>query len=192
MINPIEILIFIIGSSFGAVIVYLLLSKKIKQYKQLSLTDQLTGLHNDRAFNGRFEFEINRCKRYHLPLSILLIDVDNFKTINSNFGYKIGDKVLQEITNRIKPELRNTDLFFRYKLGDELIIMALNTNKRGANELSIRIKNKINYSFFSIDNKNKKVTISIGVSEFDLSNPKKDIEKEAEKNLKEDKKNKNE
>ena len=174
------IISFLIGAGF----LYVLQSAKIKRYKKQSLTDELTGLYNAREFKNRFRVELERSKRYQLPFSILLIDVDKFKTINDTYGYKTGDNLLRALAAKIQSQLRTSDILFRYKMGDELMIMAMNTNKYGAQKLASRIKESIQTHHFI---KKQKITVSIGISEFKASSPKKDMEQEAEQNLKTDK-----
>ena len=174
----------IIGFVFGTSLIYTLLSVKIKKYKNQSLTDELTGLYNSREFDNRFKAELERAKRYKIAFSILLVDIDKFKNINDIYGYKMADKILQELAMQIQIQLRVSDVLFRYKMGDEFMIMALNTDKLGAERLAYRIKNKIeNYNFVQ----ENKISISVGISEFDVANPDNDMEKEAEQNLKADK-----
>lgn len=179
----------IVGVFIGGGLVYIFLSTIIKKHKKRSLTDELTGLYNAREFKVRLSAEIARSKRHNLPFSILLIDIDKFKRINDSYGYKTGDKVLCDLVNKIQSQLRASDLLFRYKLGDEFIIMALNTDKNGAETLSKRLKEIIKKHDFLIGKQQTKqnFTISIGISDFDFSNPKKDMEKEAEKGLREGK-----
>ncbi len=176
----------IIGFVLGAGLLYVLLSSKIKKYKTQSLTDELTGLYNAREFSNRFIVELERSKRYQVPFSILLIDVDKFKSINDTYGYKTGDDLLSELTEEIRNLLRVSDVLFRYKMGDELMIMALNTDKNGAEKLAYRIKESIgNHNF--LEKKKISITVSVGVSEFDSTSPEMNMEIEAEQNLKKDK-----
>lgn len=176
----------IIGFILGAGLLYVLRSATIKKYKKQSLTDELTGLYNAREFSNRFIVELERSKRYKVPFSILLIDVDKFKKVNDTYGYKTGDNLLCELTEEIRNQLRISDVLFRYKMGDEFMIMALNTDKKGAEKLVLRIKESIrNHNF--LEQKKISVTVSIGVSEFDSTSPEKNMEIDAEQNLKKDK-----
>jgi len=189
MVFPI-LIVAILGFILGAIVVCIILSKSIKKYKQQSLTDELTGLYNSREFKNRLIQETERSKRYKLPFSLLLIDVDKFKDINDNFGYKAADKVLCDLVSKIQNQLRASDLFFRYKLGDEFVIIALNTNIEGAKVLAERINKSLSKEPFLIGKQQIEVRITIGFSDFEIDKPEKRIEQEAIEDLRRLKQNK--
>jgi two-component system cell cycle response regulator len=89
---------------------------------QLSITDELTGLHNYRHFCERLESEIARARRYRLPLGLLLIDIDRFKTFNDRFGHLLGDEVLKAVARCLRANSRDVDLVARYG-GEEFCII---------------------------------------------------------------------
>jgi len=88
----------------------------------LAIKDPLTELFNRRAFNERLTAEISHAVRYLTPLSIILIDIDHFKTINDSYGHEAGDEVLREFALRIKKSIRGLDLACRYG-GEEFVIV---------------------------------------------------------------------
>lgn len=95
---------------------------KILTLTELSVTDPLTKLFNRRAFLKQVELELERSKRYDHELSLIYIDIDNFKEINDKFGHNIGDKLLVEISEIFMNHTRNTDMIGRMG-GDEFCIL---------------------------------------------------------------------
>ncbi|MBN1695943.1 MAG: GGDEF domain-containing response regulator [Spirochaetales bacterium] len=113
-----------------------------KKLEEPVLSDGLTGLYNRRYLLWELEREISRAKRYRGSLSVLLIDIDNLKGINTDYGYKTGDRVLRHISLRLKGSVRNTDLMGRYG-GDEFLAILTETKSFGANVLKKRIQKGI-------------------------------------------------
>jgi len=81
---------------------------------QLSITDGLTGIYNYRHFCERLDLEIARSRRYHVPLGLLLVDIDRFKDFNDSFGHLLGDEVLKAVAHAIRSNTRDVDLVARY------------------------------------------------------------------------------
>ncbi len=94
-------------------------------------TDDLTGLYNRRFFNEQLERELFRARRYGHPFSILMIDIDDFKTINDRYGHPVGDKVLQDLAGIMRSYLRTEDIAARYG-GEEFIVLLSHTELEGA------------------------------------------------------------
>jgi PleD family two-component response regulator len=86
----------------------------LEKLKRLSITDGLTQLYNSRYFYNQLKIEIDRTTRYQRPLSLLLLDIDNFKDYNDNYGHLEGDKVLVRLGQVIKSCLRKMDSAYRY------------------------------------------------------------------------------
>lgn len=132
--------------------------------KLLSITDELTGLYNRRRVYEELEREIDSAQRYQKPLSIILLDIDNFKSINDDCGHNVGDAVLKEFAHILKQKLRTTDIIGRWG-GEEFIIVCTNTCTSTAFILADRLCKVIeNYKFVTTYN----VTFSAGVSQFKL------------------------
>jgi two-component system cell cycle response regulator len=89
---------------------------------QLSITDGLTGIYNYRHFCERLEQEISRSRRYHLPIGLLLIDIDRFKDFNDRYGHLLGDEVLKAVAGAVRSNTRDVDLVARYG-GEEFCVI---------------------------------------------------------------------
>ena len=104
-----------------------------------AITDGLTGLYNHRYFYERLRQEVTRARRYHTPLSLLMLDLDDFKRVNDEFGHQVGDQVLREVARILLTELRrNVDLAARYG-GEEFAILLPNTPQAGAEVVGERL-----------------------------------------------------
>jgi len=114
------------------------LRKSEERYRQMSLTDALTGLFNSRHLNQRLQSEMERAARYQHPLSLLVLDCDNFKSINDRFGHLDGDKVLQALAGVITNCLRSSDSGFRYG-GEEFVLLLPETTADAARILAERL-----------------------------------------------------
>ena len=134
---------------------------------QLSITDGLTKLHNHRFFQDHLTREIKRVSRSHEPLSMLLIDLDDFKQLNDRFGHAAGDELLTRMAPILNTAVRETDLVARYG-GEEFVILALNTDAGGACALAEKVRTAIAESSFILDDSLRplRVTVSIGVAQF--------------------------
>ncbi len=115
------------------------LSAELEHTRALSLTDELTGLPNRRAFLNRLEEEIGRVQRYHLPISLAIIDLDHFKEINDRYGHGIGDQVLQSYAKLVSSAFRRHDLVARFG-GEEFVVLLPNTQVEGAVKALNKIK----------------------------------------------------
>lgn len=113
------------------------------RYRQLSITDGLTKLFNSRFFYDQLPIEIERAQRYDHPLSLLMIDVDNFKTFNDTYGHLEGDKVLVKLGKVLKDCVRRVDSVFRYG-GEEFAVLLPECNEHGAVIVSERIRQSFN------------------------------------------------
>ncbi len=131
---------------------------------ELAATDGLTGCAVHRVFYDRFEEEIARSLRYGYPLSLMLIDVDSFKSINDTFGHLVGDHVLAGIGAMLRTHTRSFDLVGRLG-GDEFAVLMSNTEPPAAADLAERIRLEASVAT------EVAVTLSIGVSGLDRSAP---------------------
>jgi len=117
------------------------LSDELTRVRLLSLTDELTGLPNRRAFLRRIEDEVARVQRYGFPLSLSLIDLDHFKQVNDKYGHAGGDEVLQIYSKNILSIFRHHDLVARYG-GEEFAVLLPNTDAEGALRALTKVKNR--------------------------------------------------
>lgn len=107
-----------------------------------NVTDALTGTFNRRFLDARLKEEISRARRYAMPFSVLLIDIDHFKRVNDTHGHPAGDKVLQDFAGLLKKQLRDQDLLARYG-GEEFMVLAPHTPQKGATDLAERLRASI-------------------------------------------------
>jgi diguanylate cyclase (GGDEF)-like protein len=119
------------------------LTDELTRVRLLSLTDELTGLPNRRAFLRRLEDEVARVQRYGFPLSLALIDLDKFKEINDKYGHAGGDEVLRVYSKNILSIFRHHDLVARYG-GEEFAVLLPNTESEGALRALNKVKNRCN------------------------------------------------
>ncbi|WJW74764.1 diguanylate cyclase [Thiohalobacter sp. IOR34] len=117
------------------------LSDELSRVRLLSLTDELTGLSNRRAFLRRLEDEVARVQRYGFPLSLALIDLDKFKSINDQYGHAAGDEVLRVYAKNILSIFRHHDLVARYG-GEEFAVLLPNTDTEGATRALNKVKER--------------------------------------------------
>jgi diguanylate cyclase (GGDEF)-like protein len=133
---------------------------------RLTIIDALTGIHNKRFLMEFLDRELARSARHHRPLSILMFDIDRFKTINDELGHLGGDVTLRELAATVRANVRREDLFARYG-GEEFAVVLVETNHQGATELGERIRRLVEKRSFEYEGKKYQVTISIGVAATD-------------------------
>ena len=133
--------------------------------EKLSDTDELTGLKNRRAFNNALEDEIGKASRYDRPFSLLMLDSDDLKTVNDEFGHAVGDKLIITIAQVVQESLRRTDFLARFG-GDEFVAILTETPGDRALEVAERIRTSVENTSFSANGKRVASTLSIGISSF--------------------------
>ena len=126
--------------------------------------DPVTKLNNRTLFNKIINQEIDFAQRYDQKLLLMMLDLDNFKKINDNFGHNIGDILLSLIGQTLTKFMRRSDLVFRYG-GDEFCIILRNSILDGANNLANRVRNNINEKEFDCNDIKIKISVSIGLAE---------------------------
>jgi diguanylate cyclase (GGDEF)-like protein len=137
--------------------------------EQLSFTDGLTRLPNHRYFQDRLRLETRRSDRSRDPLSLLLIDIDDFKSLNDHYGHAEGDEVLRRVAHTINNSVRETDLPARYG-GEEFAVIGARTDAAGALALAEKLRQAVASARFRAresESTDLRVTISIGVSVYD-------------------------
>ncbi len=141
------------------------LRASVTQTIEMAVTDGLTGLHNRRYLDSHLQTLFDRAVARRRPLSLLITDIDRFKSINDAFGHDGGDDVLREFAARLRKNVRGIDLACRYG-GEEFVIVMPDTEFEVAMKVGERIRGEIASEPFRIgrDGKSIAVTVSIGVS----------------------------
>ena len=127
--------------------------------------DNLTGLYNRQSFDETLEREINRAKRHKKELSILFLDLDDFKEINDSFGHQTGDEVLKQVAKIVLNEKRSEDLAARYG-GEEIVVIMPETSKVDSLGLGERIRQRVEEMRIDLNGHTVKLTISGGLASF--------------------------
>ena len=154
-----------------------------KRYKELSITDGLTKLYNSRHFYTSLQLEIERANRYHRPLALLMIDIDDFKKFNDTYGHLIGDKVLAKTGEVIRNALREADTGYRYG-GEEFALILPETVGPGAVQVAERIRKELAAMPISLKAKtSRNITASMGVGELQAKDTLSEFIRRADKNL---------
>ncbi|ABZ78306.1 diguanylate cyclase [Shewanella halifaxensis HAW-EB4] len=153
-----ECIIGILGISTDITFAKLLEEKALK----LAKTDVLTGLANRLELDSVLSYEIERLKRFQHPLSIIMLDLDHFKTVNDNYGHLLGDKCLINIAKMMKNNFRLIDTVGRWG-GEEFLIICPETDFNGAIKLAEKFRRLIEEHIFP---EVKRITGSLGVTSF--------------------------
>jgi diguanylate cyclase (GGDEF)-like protein len=137
-------------------------------FRQLAVTDPLTGIHNRRYFYQLARMELERSCRYHHALAVVMFDVDHFKRVNDHYGHAIGDQVLQTLAGLVRNCLRSNDIFARYG-GEEFIMLLPETDLQAASLLADRVRRQVAEKPLVIEPNQVAITISAGCSALDHS-----------------------
>lgn len=140
-------------------------SQLYEKIKHKSYTDSLTDVFNHGFFQDKLNESMNIATKTNQPVCLMMLDLDDFKKLNDDFGHQAGDLVLKIVASILKKSSREKDYVCRYG-GEEFAIILTDTNKNQAYTIAERIRNKIDsYKFEHLPN-NHKVTVSIGLSAF--------------------------
>lgn len=118
----------------------------LEETEALAYRDELTGLRNFRFFKEFLDRELARCDRYGSPISLIVIDVDEFKTYNDTFGHEAGNRALAEIGRLLKESVRVVDLVARYG-GEEFVVVVPHTPKIGAHRVAEQVRVRVEKAF---------------------------------------------
>jgi diguanylate cyclase len=140
-----------------------LLEDQNQKLLEMSTTDYLTKVYNRRALHEKLDYEIRRCKRKKNQLSVVMLDIDNFKKINDTHGHLTGDKVIVQVARIISKEVRNIDIVGRYG-GEEFLLILPDCSFQNGYLVAERIRSEIQDFVFE---DNIKVTISGGVAQYE-------------------------
>jgi len=131
--------------------------------KQLAYVDGLTGIHNRRYFEMRIVEELERAGRFQGRMSVIMVDIDNFKRVNDEFGHLLGDEVLRLVAGILKQQLRKSDLLCRYG-GEEFALVVPETTGENAVRVAEKLRRQVeNHHFPGVP---RPVTISCGVADY--------------------------
>ncbi|OAB40656.1 hypothetical protein PMSD_01800 [Paenibacillus macquariensis subsp. defensor] len=140
-----------------------------RKLKQMAVTDSLTGCYNRHYLTQQLELEVMNNMKYQTPFTILLIDIDFFKSINDDYGHLVGDIVICNTVEIIKKTLRQSDIMARYG-GEEFIVYLPNTSQAQAKLLAERVKSAIEDNKVFIDNVTHALSITISIGLLSLNN----------------------
>lgn len=174
-------IIFLLGGCFVCTVVRLTYSsvesiRRITRLEHESITDPLTGLFNRRHMDRRLDEEVARSRRYGQPLSVVMLDIDEFKGINDRLGHLAGDYILQSIALRLQQNLRRVDLAARFG-GEEFVIITPHTDLDSALQLAEKLRGEIAQTPIGLKGHEHVppcapdelyVTVSVGVASLDL------------------------
>ncbi|MGM0429747.1 MAG: diguanylate cyclase [Pseudomonadota bacterium] len=130
----------------------------------LSSTDRMTGLFNRAHFKQLVDSEIQQLERYGTSLSLMIIDIDNFKQVNDVYGHPIGDLVIERLATIMKEQARRSDYCARLG-GEEFAILLTNTEKNCAYKIGERLRAVINDEVFKADDVSFSITVTVGISQ---------------------------
>lgn len=140
-----------------------LLEEKNNELEILATYDSLTELYNRRCFEQNVTNEIIKQKVDYGTTWFLVMDIDNFKEINDEFGHPVGDELLKEFALLLKRQLRKTDIISRIG-GDEFAVLLINTTQEDAVIIAEKIRTSVEEGIFTISGRKIKITVSIGIS----------------------------
>jgi len=150
-----------------------------EKLQRLATVDSLTGIYNRYKTNEEIEIEIGRNKRYDESFALAMFDIDHFKKVNDTYGHEVGDYVLQEISNIVTKEIRESDRFGRWG-GEEFMLILPKLSKQEALHVSEKLRSKIEgHDFKDVG----RITISIGVTVFEPSDTKESLLKRVDNAL---------
>lgn len=150
----ISLVFVIIGSALN--------NRELMESISMNMTDHLTNVKNVKAYKEEIEKLLELYKRYQIPFSIMILDIDDFKMINDMYGHRVGDKVLIELCALIQNNIRTSDTLFRVG-GEEFVILCQNVTLKESVEVAHKIRAAVEQRLSTISDKT--ITISIGVTE---------------------------
>lgn len=136
--------------------------RQVSRLQKAAVRDELTGLYNYRYFQWRLAEELGRARRYGSPVSLLIIDTDNFKEFNDRYGHLTGDRVLSSLARALVETVRETDCVSRYG-GDEFVVILIETAEQEARSVAERIRRQVEDTSW-VDGHTGRLTVSIGVA----------------------------
>ncbi len=141
------------------------LQQQMKQQQSQALRDSLTGLYNRLAYDERIQQDFEHWKRYQDPLSLLVIDVDHFKTLNDRYGHQTGDKALKILASHLQSNVRDADFAARYG-GEEFVIILPRATRDEALKVAEKQRRTIEICGFHYRGQPVPITICCGIAQF--------------------------
>ena len=138
------------------------------ELERLLTLDEKTGLHNFREFRRKLREEWFRAERYGTPLSLVMLDIDDFKKFNDTYGHQAGDRALQEFATLVAGGARVTDTAARYG-GEEFAVILPHTDSEMAARVAERIRAAVDEFLFAVEHGSTRVTVSAGVATYPTS-----------------------
>src|SRR6266700_5151533 len=132
--------------------------------EMLAITDSLTDLYNRKKLDDILAEQYARFLRNHRPFAVLMLDLDNFKSINDNYGHVAGDEVLADVAAILRRSVRNIDHVARYG-GEEFVVVLVETALDAALDIAERIRSVVEIPRFGVIDKPISVTVSLGVAQ---------------------------
>lgn len=163
----VELLSQLVGASIGNI-------KLFERIQRQATTDGLTGLANHKTFYETLEKELWRTRRYGGQISLIMVDIDSLKKINDAYGHRAGDKVISEISKKIRACIRQSDTAARYG-GDEFAVILPNTSLADAVVAAERMVDSVSESPIMWKKEQIALSISVGVGEYDSESSPEDI-----------------
>lgn len=141
--------------------------RRSEEFRQISITDPLSGLLNRRYFQERLAEEMERSKRHKLPLSLIIMDIDNFKKFNDLHGHLAGDEAIRLVGSSLRNNIRTIDVAARYG-GEEFTVILPQTTKTDATQIAQRVCMEIEKNALITNDQNRTfgITVSIGLATF--------------------------
>lgn len=141
-------------------------ARYVQRIQDLSIIDDVTGLYNSRHLHTLLETEISRSLRYSGPFSVIFLDLDYFKQVNDQYGHLVGSRLLHEIGQVLRANLRTVDWATRYG-GDEFVLILPRTGRKEALLVAQRLRHALNETaFLTSENLNLRITASFGIATF--------------------------
>ncbi|MCL4432712.1 MAG: diguanylate cyclase [Epsilonproteobacteria bacterium] len=150
-----------------------------QEIERIATIDQLTGIYNRHKFEELFALESERSRRFLQPLSLILIDIDHFKSVNDTHGHDVGDKVLVQLAATVQENIRKIDVFARWG-GEEFLVLCPSTDRENVREFAEKLRVAVENTLFPVVGK---ITISLGVSLFDPQDSFSELFKRADQGL---------
>jgi diguanylate cyclase (GGDEF)-like protein len=137
-----------------------------QKFERQAKRDPLSGLLNRRGMRENFQQEFNRSQRYNNDLTVMMCDIDHFKTVNDQYGHNQGDEIIKSLATIFKSGIRKQDSLARWG-GEEYLFLLVETNGVQAMQLAEKLRNKIEETQYKQDNKIFSITVSIGLHQID-------------------------